>query len=46
MVEAANPQKLHLTTILYVYEVFEHLAMLWMGIWVHTYAFNTLCRWG
>jgi hypothetical protein len=29
-----------------VYEVFEHLEMLWMGIWVHPYAFNTLCRWG
>jgi hypothetical protein len=26
--------------------VFEHLEMLWMGIWVHPYALNTLCRLG
>ncbi len=26
------------TSILDVYKVFEHLEMLWMGIWVHTYA--------
>jgi hypothetical protein len=23
--------------ILYVFRVFEHLKMLWMGIWVHPY---------
>ncbi len=38
MVEAANPHWLHPTSILDVYKVFEHLEMLWMGIWVHTYA--------
>jgi hypothetical protein len=37
MVEAANPPRLHLTSILDVYKVFEHLEMLWMGIWVHPY---------
>jgi hypothetical protein len=41
MVEAANPQRLHPTTILDVSKVFEHLVMLWMGIWVHLYAFIT-----
>jgi hypothetical protein len=35
MVEAANQQRLHPTTELYVYKVFERLEMLWMGIWVH-----------
>jgi hypothetical protein len=38
MVEAANPQGLHPTSMLDVYKVFEHLEMLWMGIWVHPYA--------
>ena len=28
----------HPYSILDVYEVFEHLEMLWMEIWVHTYA--------
>jgi hypothetical protein len=37
MVEAANPHWLHPTSILDV-KVFELLEMLWMGIWVHTYA--------
>ena len=38
MVEAANTH-LHPTSILVleVYKVFEHLEMLWMGIWVHPY---------
>ena len=38
MVEAANPQRLHPTSNMDVYKVFEHLEMLWMGIWVRTYA--------
>jgi len=37
MVEAPNPHGLHPTTISYVYKVFWHLDMLWMGIWVHPY---------
>jgi hypothetical protein len=38
MVEAANPQRLHPTSILDVYKEFEHVEMLWMGIWERTYA--------
>jgi hypothetical protein len=37
MVEAARAFKLCSTSILDVYEVFKHLDMLWMGIWVHPY---------
>ncbi len=36
-VEAANPCRLHLTFTSYVYKVFEHIHILWMGIWVHPY---------
>ena len=36
-VEAVNHPTLHHTSILYAYEVFEHLHMLWKGIWVHPY---------
>jgi hypothetical protein len=38
MVEAANPHWLHPTSMLDVWKVFEHLEMLWMGIWACTYA--------
>ena len=37
MIEAASSVRLHPTSILDVYKVFEHLEMLWMGIWVHPY---------
>ena len=37
MFEAVNPPTLLLTSILDVLKVFEHLHMLWMGIWVHPY---------
>ncbi len=37
IVEAVNHPILHHTSILHVYEVFEHLHMLWNGIWVHPY---------
>ena len=37
MIEAANPYCLHPTSIYNVYKVFEHLHMVWMGIWVHPY---------
>ncbi len=37
MVEATNSFRRHLTSISYVYKVFEHLDMLWMDIWVHPY---------
>ncbi len=36
-VEAANHPTLHHTSIIHVYEVFEHLHMLWKGISVHSY---------
>ncbi len=37
LVEAVEPFKLHLMSISYIYEVFEHLLRLWMGIWLHTH---------
>jgi hypothetical protein len=36
LVEAVEPFKLHPTSMSYIYEVFEHLLRLWMGIWLHT----------
>jgi hypothetical protein len=42
MVEAPNLLGVHPTSILYVYKVFQHLDMLWMGMCVrpalHCYA--------
>ena len=35
--EAVEPFKLHLTSMSYIYEVFDHLKQLWMGIWQHTH---------
>ncbi len=37
LVEAVEPFKLHPKSISYLYEVFEHLLRLWMGIWLHTH---------
>ena len=37
MVEASKPRKLHPTSISYIYNVFKHLDMLWMDMWVHPY---------
>ncbi len=37
MVEATNPHRLFLTSMSYVYIVFQHLDMLWMGILVYPY---------
>ena len=45
MVEAANSFRLYLTSISYVYKVFEHLDMLWMDIWVHPYTVILVYRW-
>ncbi len=36
LVEAVEPFKLHPMSMSYIYEVFEHLLRLWMGIW-HIY---------
>ncbi len=37
IVEAVIHPTLHHTSIIHVYDVFEHLHMLWKGIWVHPY---------
>ena len=37
IVEAINHPTLQHTSRIHVYEVFEHLHMLWKGIWVHPY---------
>ena len=34
MVEAGKPRWLHPTFTLYIYKVFEHLKMLWIGSWM------------
>ena len=38
MIDVTNPHRMHPTSILDVYQVFEKLHMLWMGIWVHPYS--------
>jgi hypothetical protein len=38
MVEAIEPFKLHPTSMSYLYEVFEHLKLLVMGIWMHIHS--------
>ncbi len=35
LIEAVEPFKLHLMSMAYLNEVFEHLLRLWMGIWLH-----------
>ncbi len=42
LVEAVEPFKLHPISMSYVYEVFEHLLRLWMGIWLHTHTITTI----
>ncbi len=41
LVEAVEPFKLHPTSMSYIYERFEHLLRLWMGIWLHTHTITT-----
>jgi hypothetical protein len=41
LIAAVEPFKLHPTTMSYIYEVFEHLLRLWMGIWLHTHTITT-----
>ena len=41
MVETVEPFKLHPTSMSYIYNVFEHLKQLWMGIWQHTHTVTT-----
>ncbi len=40
-VEAVEPFKLHSMSMAYLYEVFERLLRLWMGIWLHTHTITT-----
>jgi hypothetical protein len=42
MVEALNPLGVHPTSMSYVYTVFQHLDMLWMGIWVYPYTVTSV----
>jgi len=41
MVEAVEPFKLHPTSMSYIYNMFEHIKQLWMGIWQHTHTVTT-----
>jgi hypothetical protein len=41
MVEALEPFKLYSTSMSYLYEVFEHLQLLGMGIWMHIHSVTT-----
>ncbi len=40
LVEAIEPFKLHPMSMWYIYEKFEHLLRLCMGIWLHTHTIN------
>ncbi len=41
MVEAVEPFKMHPISMTYLYKVFEHLQLLFMGIWLHTHTVTT-----
>jgi hypothetical protein len=41
LIEAVEPFKLHPISMPYVYEVFEHLLRLLMGIWLPTHIVTT-----
>ncbi len=41
LMEAVEPCKLHPMSMAYIYEVFEYLLRLWMGIWLHTHTIYT-----
>ncbi len=41
LIEAVEPFKLHPMSMSYLYEVFEHLLRMWMGIWLHTHTVTT-----
>jgi hypothetical protein len=40
-VEAVEPFKLHITSMSYLYEVFEHLQLLCIDIWMHIHSVTT-----
>jgi hypothetical protein len=39
--KAVEPFQLHLSSISHIYEVFEHLLRLWMGLWLHIHIVTT-----
>ena len=41
MVEAVDPFKPHPTSMSYLYEIFEHLQLLCIDIWLHTHTVTT-----
>jgi hypothetical protein len=41
MLEAIEPFKLHITSMSYLYEVFEHLQLLCIDIWMHIHSVAT-----
>ncbi len=41
LVEALDPFKLHSMSMAYIYEVFEHILRLGMGIWLHIHIVTT-----
>ncbi len=41
LIEAVEPFKLHPMSMASIYEVFEHLLRLWMGIWLHIHTVTT-----
>ena len=41
LVESVEPCKQHSMSLSYLYEVFEHLLRLWIGIWLHTHTITT-----
>ncbi len=41
LIEAVEPFKLHPMSMSYIYEVFECLLIMWMGIWLHTHTITT-----
>jgi hypothetical protein len=41
LVEAVEPFKLHPMSMAYLYEVYERLLRMWMGIWLHTHFVTT-----
>ncbi len=38
---AIEPFRLHPMSMSYIYEVFEHLLRMWMGIWLHIHTITT-----
>ncbi len=41
LIEAVEPFKLHPMSMLYIYEMLEHLLRLWRGIWLHIHIITT-----